>query len=158
MFKSPSDEESKCNRPIRSNPLRAWVQRRNGAYDNVYGIVDPSITPAPPLLATSALAVSQFSGDPAGTLYADGIDAHSLPAHNTDWIYQGIPTNPKGQVAQESVMGVDTVIAWRIRIKDNSAQLALPAAVDCNQRVSIAGTAKNYSSVVHRQNVLQYRT
>jgi hypothetical protein len=36
-------------------------------------IVDPSITPAPPLIATRAMAVSQFSGDPAGTLYVGRI-------------------------------------------------------------------------------------
>ncbi len=62
--------------------------------DGVYGfrtIVDPSITPAPPLLSTRALAASQFSGDPAGTLYGGGYDAHNEPAHNTDWVYRGIP-------------------------------------------------------------------
>ena len=62
--------------------------------NGVYGfrtIVDPSITPAPPLLSTRALAPSQFSGDPAGTLYGGGYDAHNEPAHNTDWLYRGIP-------------------------------------------------------------------
>jgi len=66
------------------------VRHCNGAY-SLQTIVDPSITPAPPLLATRALAVSQFSGDPAGTLYVGGYDAHAEPAHNTDWIYRGIP-------------------------------------------------------------------
>jgi hypothetical protein len=66
------------------------VRHCNGAY-GLRTIVDPSITPAPPLLATRALAVSQFSGDPAGTLYGGGYDAHTEPAHNTDWIYRGIP-------------------------------------------------------------------
>jgi hypothetical protein len=66
------------------------VRHCNGAYD-LQKIVDPSIVPAPPLLATRALAVSQFSGDPAGTLYGGGYDAHGEPAHNTDWIYKGIP-------------------------------------------------------------------
>jgi hypothetical protein len=65
------------------------VRHCNGAY-GLRKIVDPSITPAPPLLATRALAVSQFSGDPDGTLYIGGYDAHSLPAHNTDWIYRGV--------------------------------------------------------------------
>jgi hypothetical protein len=62
--------------------------------NGVYGyrtIVDPSITPAPPLLSTRALAVSQFSGDPAGTLYGGGYDANQQPAHNADWVYKGIP-------------------------------------------------------------------
>jgi len=62
--------------------------------NGVYGfrtIVAPSITPAPSPIATRALAVSQFPGDPAGTLYAGGFDAHNLPAHNTDWLYRGIP-------------------------------------------------------------------
>ena len=68
------------------------VRHCNGAYD-FQTIVDPSITPAPPLVATRALAVSQFPGDPAGTIYAGGFDAHSLPAHNTDWIYRGVPND-----------------------------------------------------------------
>ena len=75
------------------------VRHCNGSYD-FRTIVAPSITPAPSPIATRALAVSQFPGDPAGTIYAGGFDAHSLPAHNTDWVYQGIPTNPQGQVAQ----------------------------------------------------------
>jgi hypothetical protein len=54
-------------------------------------ISDPSITPAPTLIATRAMAVSQFSGDPAGTLYSGGYDAHFDPAHNTDWLYRGRP-------------------------------------------------------------------
>jgi hypothetical protein len=66
------------------------VRHCNGAY-GFRTIIDPSITPAPPLLATRALAVSQFNGDPAGTIYSGGYDAHGEPAHNTDWIYRGIP-------------------------------------------------------------------
>jgi hypothetical protein len=53
--------------------------------------MDPSITPAPTPIATRALAPSQFSGDPAGTIYVGAFDAHNLPAHNTDWVYRGIP-------------------------------------------------------------------
>jgi hypothetical protein len=66
------------------------VRHCNGAY-GFRTIVDPSITPAPPLFATRTLAVSQFPGDPAGTIYAGGYDAHYMPAHNTDWIYRGVP-------------------------------------------------------------------
>jgi len=61
-----------------------------GTY-RLLNIVDPSITPAPSLLATRTLVVSQFSGDPAGTLYSGGYDAHWDPAHNTDWVYRGVP-------------------------------------------------------------------
>jgi hypothetical protein len=66
------------------------VRYCNGTY-GFRSIVDPSITPAPPLIATRALAAPQFSGDPAGTLYSGGYDAHYDPAHNTDWIYTGRP-------------------------------------------------------------------
>ena len=75
------------------------IRHCNGSY-GFRKIIDPSITPAPPLLATRALAVSQFSGDPAGTLYVGGYDAHGAPAHNTDWLYQGIP-NASSQVAAQ---------------------------------------------------------
>jgi hypothetical protein len=66
------------------------VRHCNGAY-GLRKIVDPSITPVPPLLAARALAASQFSGDPEGTLYLGGYDEHAMPAHNTDWIYRGVP-------------------------------------------------------------------
>ena len=65
------------------------IRHCNGAYG--FQTIDPSITPAPSPIATRALAVSQFPGDPAGTIYAGGFDAHSLPAHNTDWLYKGVP-------------------------------------------------------------------
>jgi len=65
------------------------IRHCNGFYG--FRAIDPSITPAPSPIATRALAVSQFRGDPAGTLYVGGYDAHGDPAHNTDWIYQGIP-------------------------------------------------------------------
>ncbi len=71
----------------------------NGSY-NFQTIVAPSITPAPSPIATRALAVSQFPGDPAGTIYAGGFDAHGTSNHNTNWLYRGIPKNPQGQVAQ----------------------------------------------------------
>ena len=72
-------------------PASFLVRYCNGTYSNLRPIVDPSITPALLLLATRALAVSQFSGDPAGTLYSGGYDAHYDPAHNTNWIYRGRP-------------------------------------------------------------------
>jgi hypothetical protein len=66
------------------------IRHCNGAYD-FETIVDPSVMPASSPVATRALAVSQFAGDPAGTLYAGGFDAHGEPAHNTAWVYRGIP-------------------------------------------------------------------
>jgi hypothetical protein len=66
------------------------VRHCNGIY-GLRTVIDPSITPAPPLLAPRALAPSQFSGDPVGTLYAAGYDAHIMAAHNTDWVYKGVP-------------------------------------------------------------------
>jgi hypothetical protein len=66
------------------------VRHCNGVY-GFHPIVDPSIAPAPPLIATRALAPSQFSSDPAGTIYSGGYDAHNETAHNTDWIYRGVP-------------------------------------------------------------------
>jgi hypothetical protein len=72
-------------------PTALYLTRHcNGSY-GLRSIVDPSITPAPPLISIRAMAVSQFSGDPAGTLYVGGYDAHSELAHNTDWIYRGVP-------------------------------------------------------------------
>jgi hypothetical protein len=73
-------------------PTASFIVRHcDGAYGNLRAIVDPSITPSPPLLSTRTLVVSQFSGDPPGTLYGGGYDAHQDPAHNTDWIYRGVP-------------------------------------------------------------------
>jgi hypothetical protein len=66
------------------------VRYCNGSYAFA-PIVDPSITPTPRGLSTRALAPSQLRGDPAGTIYTGGYDAHSKAAHNTDWIYRGVP-------------------------------------------------------------------
>jgi hypothetical protein len=52
--------------------------------------------PIAPLVNGSSANPS--AGDPAGTLYVGGYDAHWQPAQNTDWIYQGIP-NASSQVA-----------------------------------------------------------
>jgi hypothetical protein len=70
------------------------IRHCNGSY-GFRTIVDPSITPPPPLISTRVMAVSQFTGDPAGTIYAGGYDAHFDPAHNTDWIYKGVPKTPE---------------------------------------------------------------
>jgi hypothetical protein len=72
-------------------PTALYLVRHCNGFYGLRKINDPSITPAPPLLATRAFAPSQFSGDPEGTLYSGGYDAHTKPAHNTDWIYRGAP-------------------------------------------------------------------
>ena len=61
------------------------IRHCNGSYDFRVITLDPT------LLAARALVVSQFPDDPAGTLYVGGYDAHGEPAHNTDWIYRGVP-------------------------------------------------------------------
>jgi len=81
------------------------IRHCNGSYD-FRTIVDPSITPAPSPIATRAFAVSQFPGDPVGTIYAGGFDAHSLPAHNTNWLYKGIP-----ETGQTSMTKASTQVA-----------------------------------------------
>ena len=84
-------------------PTRRFsIRHCNGTYG--FQTINPSITPAPSPIATRALAVSQFPGDPAGTIYAGGFDAHSLPAHNTDWVYKGVPRmNSRVRSPQRSV-------------------------------------------------------
>jgi hypothetical protein len=67
-----------------------FVRHCNGTYDPIQNIADPSITPSPALMSTRVFAVSQFSGDPTGTLYVGGYEEY-IPAHNTAWIYKGVP-------------------------------------------------------------------
>jgi hypothetical protein len=68
------------------------VRHANGSYD--FQVIDSSGWGGTWCLATRAIAASQFPSDPAGTLYTGGYDAHNMPAHNTDWVYRGIPTKP----------------------------------------------------------------
>jgi hypothetical protein len=65
--------------------LNYFVRHCNGSYD-VYAIPDPN-----PLTAIRSIVVSQFRGDPVGTLYAGGYDTDNKPARNTDWLYRGLP-------------------------------------------------------------------
>ena len=78
------------------------IRHCNGTYD--FRIIDAGLTPPATPISTRTMVVSQFPGDPAGTIYAGGFDAHSTPNHNTAWVYKGIPkgipTNLQGQVAQ----------------------------------------------------------
>jgi hypothetical protein len=85
------------------------IRHCNGSY-GFQTIVAPSVRPAPSPIATRALAVSQFPGDPAGTIYAGGFDAHNLPAHNTDWLYRGIP-----QTGQTSMTKASSQVAAAAR-------------------------------------------
>jgi hypothetical protein len=72
------------------------VRHANGTYD--FQPITPPSGAFP--ISTRTIAVSQFPGDPAGTIYAGGYDARGVPNHNTDWVYRGIPMNPLGQVAK----------------------------------------------------------
>ncbi len=65
--------------------LNYLVRHCNATY-NVYAIPDPN-----PLRAIRTMVVSKFPGDPVGTLYAGGYDADNAPAHNTNWVYRGLP-------------------------------------------------------------------
>ena len=80
------------------------IRHCNGTYD--FRIIDAGLTPPATPISTRTMVVSQFPGDPAGTIYAGGFDAHSTPNHNTAWVYKGIPkgipTNLQGQVAQST--------------------------------------------------------
>jgi hypothetical protein len=71
-------------------PTAQFLVRHCNGFYHLRKISDPSITPAPPLRATRALALSEFSGDPAGTLYSGGY-VPITSAHNTDWVYRGVP-------------------------------------------------------------------
>ena len=46
-----------------------------------------------PVTASSsrAIALTPFSGDPVGTLYAGGLDAHDVTNHNTSWLWTVSP-------------------------------------------------------------------
>ena len=65
--------------------LNYLVRHCDGSY-NIYAIHDSD-----PLRAIRSLVVSKFPGDPVGTLYAGGYDADNRPAHNTNWVYRGLP-------------------------------------------------------------------
>jgi hypothetical protein len=67
------------------------IRHCNGTYD-FQTIIDPSLSQSPPLLAARAMVVSRFASDPPGTIYAGGYGCSlSYSAHNTDWIYRGVP-------------------------------------------------------------------
>jgi hypothetical protein len=65
------------------------VRYSNGAYA-AYQEANANLAQTPWPIATRAIAVSQFPGDPPGTIYTGGYDAHFQPAHNSDWVYRGV--------------------------------------------------------------------
>ena len=80
-------------------PSTMLIRHCNGTYD-FQSIYDTNLSPVPAVLSPRSIVPSQFAGDPPGTLYAGGYDCHGQPAHNTAWIYKGMPTNPLGKVAK----------------------------------------------------------
>jgi len=75
----------------RHNPNAYYLVRDcNGGYF-LREICDLQIKPKPMLESVRTLAVSPFPSDPAGTVYAGGFDANGTAAHNTAWLYKGLP-------------------------------------------------------------------
>jgi hypothetical protein len=69
------------------------VRDCRGKY-SVQWVSDPSIKPAPYLVAVRAISLSPFAQEPPGTIYAGGFDAGHAPppgVHNTAWLYKGVP-------------------------------------------------------------------
>jgi hypothetical protein len=71
-------------------PPTMLIRHCNGTY-GFRSIYDTSLSPVPAVLSPRSIVPSQFADDAAGTLYAGGYDCASQPAHNTAWIYRGIP-------------------------------------------------------------------
>lgn len=57
----------------------------------LHEVVDTSLSPKPSIESLRAVIPSPFADDPAGTLYAGGYDCNAKPAHNTAWLYRGVP-------------------------------------------------------------------
>jgi hypothetical protein len=68
------------------------ARRCDGQAYALHEVRDTSISPAPSLVAVRTLINSPFGADPPGTVYAGGYDADGKPAHNTAWLYKGIPS------------------------------------------------------------------
>lgn len=69
------------------------VRNCRGEY-TVDWVYDPAVKPVPALVAVRAIALSPFSQDPPGTIYAGGFDAGNAPppgVHNSAWLYKGVP-------------------------------------------------------------------
>ncbi len=60
----------------------------------VHWVYDSSLHPVPELVAVRTIALSPFSRDPPGAIYAGGFDAGNAPppgVHDTAWLYKGVP-------------------------------------------------------------------
>jgi hypothetical protein len=57
------------------------------------------------LTAIRSIVVSKFPGDPKGTLYAGGYDTDNQPAHNTDWVYRGLPPDTQAGIVFAGLPG-----------------------------------------------------
>lgn len=78
--------------PIRKAPgAYVLIRDSRGGYRSLQ-VLDPTITPAPALVATRTIVVSPFPSDPPGTVYAGGFDAGNLTPHNSAWLYRGTPS------------------------------------------------------------------
>ena len=85
---------------VRRNPNAYYLVRDpNGDYV-LREIRDAQIDPKPKLASVRTLAVSPFQSDPPGTVYAGGFDAGGKPAHNTAWLYKGVPQSGAGGTSQ----------------------------------------------------------
>jgi hypothetical protein len=60
------------------------VRYADGGYD-VFSVEDPSIASPPPRVSVRTMAVSPFSADEGGVVYAGGFDCNATPVHNTAW-------------------------------------------------------------------------
>lgn len=69
------------------------VRRGDGQY-SVQPIADHTLDYRPNMVSVRTMVRSPFADDPAGTIYAGGFDANSVPVHNTAWIYRGVRQSP----------------------------------------------------------------
>ena len=76
----------------RLDPRGHYLVRDCDGHYAVHEVRDSQITPPPELVSVRTFAVSPFSSDAPGTVYARGFDANSNPVHNTAWLYKGVPT------------------------------------------------------------------
>jgi hypothetical protein len=87
-LRAPTDGRSRPN--FYGWETGGWylIRHADGSYQ-LRQIVDPSLKPAPILIATRTFAVSPFTADGGDVIYLGGYDANFRPAHNTAWIFRG---------------------------------------------------------------------
>ena len=115
------------------------VRHGNGTYD--FQPITPPSGAFP--ISTRTIAVSQFPGDPAGTIYAGGYDAHSVPNAQHRLGLSGDSDEPLGP-GREALTGVDTATARRIRIQAHLRACPAPAfpGADFSNTNSAADTVR----------------